>query len=339
MTEEPLIFPFSLNPFVLIGAFFLDLAIGDPVGLPHPVRAIGYAISRAESLLLGQPSRVSVNYYVRLKGVLLVLFVVGGTFFLTWFVVQMLQGIAMISKLMFYGSIFMLVYLTSTTIATKELIKSTRLVIEEIKKGRIDLARKNLSVIVGRDTEKLSEKEILKATIETLSENLSDGIVAPLFYLVIGGLPFAMAYKAINTLDSMVGYKNERYKDFGWASARLDDIANYMPARISGVLIGIASFIVFRSWAIASLSFRTMIQDGRKHISPNAGVPEAAIAGALGVQLGGSSTYNGVVVHKPYIGVERIEDYLPAAERALDIIKISSFLGAGVAVSLLYIGR
>jgi len=152
---------------------------------------------------------------------------------------------------------------------------------------------------VGRDTENLNEKGVLKATMETLAENLSDGIIAPLFFLALGGLPLAMAYKAINTLDSMVGYRNERYLEFGRASARCDDLANFIPARITGLLMVAAAPLFALS---AKNAWRIMGRDGRNHSSPNSGMPEAAVAGALGVRLGGTNLYGGKPVEKPTIG-------------------------------------
>jgi adenosylcobinamide-phosphate synthase len=246
----------------------------------------------------------------------------------------------------------MLVYLSSTTFATNDLIKSCKAVIDALNTGNKENAREKLSMIVGRDTKQLDGKGILKATIETLSENASDGIIAPMFYFTLGGLPLAMTYKAVNTLDSMVGYKNERYRDFGWAAARLDDIANFIPARITGILIAFSSFILDSSLITCHLSLKTMIRDGRKHLSPNSGIPEAAMAGALGVRLGGPSTYGGILVEKPYIGEEKSgvrgqgsgvkgqvceHAYLNASEKALLIVKLTSLLGLCLALIFLYL--
>lgn len=327
---------FSLPFSLFIVAFVLDLLIGDPKWLPHPVRIIGRAISKTETILrrvFKTPFQEKVGGVLLAVGITLLTLI--STIFLVLglnFIATTFQGIALIPTIL-------LVYLTSTTIATKELISAGQSVISSNIAGDIESARANLSMIVGRDTHELSEKDILKATIETLSENLSDGIVAPLFYLAIGGIPAAMVYKAINTLDSMVGYRNDRYINFGWASARLDDIANYIPARISGILIAISSLFVFRSLSRACDSFRTLIEDGKKHLSPNAGIPEAAIAGALGVRLGGPSTYNGTLVQKPYIGKEKTTDYLMASKRAIEIIRLSSFIAAGVVGAILYANR
>jgi len=326
-----------IRPQELVFAFMLDLAIGDPGWLPHPVTVIGAGISNLEFFLrkyFATPLRE------KWAGVLLVVFIVIPAVVSTLFVMRTLRWLQGHGSLEVVGTVAV-VYLISTTIALRGLTDSARLVIESVKDGSIKGARHKLSRIVGRDTENLSEDDVLKATVETLAENLSDGVIAPLFFLVIGGLPFAVAYKAINTLDSMVGYKNDRYMHFGWAAARLDDIANYLPARITGILIVISVFLVrmakdtrnpFRS---AGSSFRTMLRDGRNHTSPNSGIPEASMAGALGIRLGGASTYGGAVVEKPYIGKARTRNYLAAAEDAIPIVQGVSVLGTGIATALI----
>jgi len=317
-------------------AYILDLIIGDPCQIPHPVRGIGWVVEKAERIL-----RENKIIKEKLAGVILVIVVVSLTYTLFYLISTALLQIE-ISILVTYLSLIVYIYLISTTIATRELIRAGLDVINEIKTGNINDARKRLSMIVGRDTESLDRKGILRATIESLSENSSDGIIAPLFYFVIGGLPLAMTYKAINTLDSMIGYKNEKYKSLGWASAKLDDLVNYIPARITGVLIVIATFILRsnRSSRFNSLNaLKVMFRDGRKHSSPNSGIPEAAMAGALGVKLGGTSTYGGVVVEKPYIGEELQNSdlfYLSAAENAVTITKLTSFLGLLSALMVLY---
>jgi adenosylcobinamide-phosphate synthase len=196
-----------------------------------------------------------------------------------------------------------------TTLATRGLADAAQLVLSRLDAGDIAGARKELSMIVGRDTENLDEQEIARAVIETVAENASDGVVAPLFYLVIGGPALAMAYKAVNTLDSMVGYRNKKYINFGRAAARLDDIVNYIPARITGALICLTSSVsvlfnsAFRTPHSEFASpWRIMLRDGRNHPSPNSGYPEAAMAGALGIRLGGPSAYAGKIAPKPSIG-------------------------------------
>lgn len=326
--------PFILHPYILPLAFLLDICIGDPRWLPHPVRIIGGAITKMESLLRWLiVARNGSVQATRFAGVLLAMAITGATFALSYAIISVLLS----SLLTFYLSVFLLVYLTSTTIATRELISSARLVIGCVKEKDLESARRHLSMIVGRDTGRLSDREVLKATMETLAENLSDGVIAPLFYLAIGGLPLAMTYKAINTLDSMVGYRNDKYRDFGWASARLDDIANYVPARITGGLIVLSSLVMSRSLPAVTFSMKTMLRDGRKHLSPNSGIPEAAMAGALGIRMGGPSVYGGVVVEKPYIGENRREDFVAASEDTISLVIISSVLTMTLAATILFV--
>ncbi|TAN45191.1 MAG: cobalamin biosynthesis protein CobD [Nitrospirae bacterium] len=312
----------SIHPAELLLACILDLLIGDPRWLPHPVRGIGKAITWFEGMLRRAARTVSSE---KAAGIMLVLCIVPPAFFFTYVLRETLLSFE--HPVMRMLGAIVIVYLISTTIAVRELIASARAVIDSVKNSDIETARQSLSMIVGRDTQNLSEQEILKATMETLSENLSDGIIAPLFYLVIGGLPLAIAYKAVNTLDSMVGYRNERYINFGWASARLDDIANYIPARISGFLVVIASVFVFGSLSVGRSSLHTMLRDGRKHLSPNSGMPEAAVAGALGVSFGGPSIYGGMLVEKPFIGDKRETDYLKASEKTIIITRVTALLG------------
>jgi adenosylcobinamide-phosphate synthase len=168
-----------------------------------------------------------------------------------------------------------------------------------LEKEDVDSARKNLSLIVGRDTHSLDKQDIIRATIETVSENTVDGIISPLFYAFIGGAPLALAYKAVNTLDSMVGYKNERYKDFGWASAKIDDWANFIPARLSIMFLPVACWLAGKN---GLNSWKLVWRDGKKNPSPNSGIPQAAVAGALGIQLGGMNFYNSIPSPKLLIG-------------------------------------
>lgn len=321
----------SISPALLMLAFLLDLVIGDPRWLPHPVRIMGGTISRTEIYL--RKLKVSEKF----KGILLVTTIVGMTFIITWFTVHILLRMSLTSHFLLLTSYLLLIYLTSTTTAVRELINSARAVIEAVTNSNIEFARERLSMIVGRDTHALTEKEILKATMESLAENLSDGVIAPIFYLVVGGLPLAMAYKVINTLDSMVGYRNDKYLNFGWAAARLDDIANYIPARITGILIAVSSGIASRSLSAVYYSLKTMFRDGGKHTSPNAGIPEAAMAGALGIRMGGPSAYGGIVIEKPYIGNVRTEDYSRASTQAIAIVKASSVLGIATAIAILFL--
>lgn len=320
---------------ILTTAYVLDLIIGDPQWSPHPVRIMGWGIDKMERIL--RYKEQAAERVERFAGILLVIIIVSLTYGSFHFLNSFLLSPDMPKPVSYLASAF-LIYLASTTLATNDLVRSGRAVVAAVSAGDKEGARKKLGLIVGRDTKELDEKGILKAVIETLSENASDGIIAPIFYFAVGGLPLAMAYKAVNTLDSMVGYRNDRYRNFGWASARLDDIANFIPARITGMLIAAAAFILKMSVAAGRLSLRTMLRDGRKHLSPNSGIPEAAMAGALGIRLGGPSLYAGQLVEKPYIGDEVSEDmYLNASENALSIVRVASLLGLGLALTLVYL--
>ncbi len=323
-----------IGPLEILFAFLLDSAIGDPRWLPHPVRIMGKVISGIEQVLRRFCTTASGE---RMGGVMLVLFITLPVYSITDRIVKAAAGAS--SGLLVTAGSALIVFLAATTIATRELIRSAQLVITAVQKDDLASARRQVSMIVGRDTRDLSDKGVLKATIETLAENLSDGIVAPLFYLAVGGLPLAMTYKAVNTLDSMVGYKNAQYRYFGWAAARLDDLANYLPSRLAGLVITLSVFLVVlarnggEAFPAATRSLSVMIRDGRKHPSPNSGIPEAAMAGALGVMLGGPSTYGGVLSDKPFIGEEEKDDYGTAALEAVDLVKASSVLAASFAIT------
>lgn len=320
----------------VLTAFLVDLTIGDPRWAPHPVRIIGRAISAGERFLRRFCCSPEGE---RRAGVLLVLGIVGSTYLAGVFATELISGLShpIAAGL---GSAA-LIYFIATTIATRELLRSAQLVIASIRTGDLEAGRHHVSMIVGRDTASLSEQGVLKATIESLAENLSDGVVAPLLYLAVGGLPLALAYKAINTLDSMVGYLNERYRYFGWAAARLDDVANFVPARLSGLII-VASVFLYTltqnsrgALNAARSAFLVMVRDGNKHPSPNSGVSEAAMAGALQVRLGGPSAYGGIVNNKPFIGQETgTNDYLAAAQTALVLVAVSSAVAAGMAAGV-----
>jgi adenosylcobinamide-phosphate synthase len=344
-------------PAVLSFAYILDLAIGDPRQLPHPVRGIGWAIEKTEEILRGRIGiSVGARHAVPLQknvkkekiaGVALPIVIVGLTYALFYVINKFLLN-PDLPDIGRYLALVILVYLASTTVSTRELVRSGESVMASVNSGDIEKARKELGMIVGRDTTSLDNKGIFRATVETLSENTSDGIVAPLFYFALGGLPLAMTYKAINTLDSMVGYKNEKYNNFGWVSAKLDDIANYIPARLTGCLIVVSTFVMSFFKSVNGLnSLKIMIRDGKKHASPNSGIPEAAMAGALGVQLGGPSLYGGAMIEKPFIGEEDQNlptgqagtetFYVNASESALTITKITSLVGLLSALAILYV--
>ena len=272
---------------LVIASMFLDWLLGDPRWLPHPVVAIGRLVAALERLL----RRFVANE--RFGGVLLLVLVVGITAGTAWGVVR---GAWLLHPAAGFAVEAALGW---TCLAARSLHGESGRVAGAIARGDLPAARHALSLIVGRDTEALPEPEIWRGAVETVAENTSDGVIAPVFWLMIGGAPLALAYKAVNTLDSMVGYKNERYLRFGWASARFDDLANLVPARLTGGLMALAAPLIGLSGRNA---WRIMLRDGRNHSSPNSGIPEAAAAGALGVQLGGTNSYFGKPVAKPVIG-------------------------------------
>ncbi len=268
-------------------AFVLDILIGDPRWLPHPVRIMGKFIEYLEILLR------KVFRSERTAGIFLTGIMVMGSYLITFKIISIFYGFGKVWGI----SVSILIIFYSLSI--RDLLNETRGVLNALKSGNLPKARSSLSRIVGRDTHNLSEQQITTGCIETSAESSVDGIIAPLFYAFIGGPALAMAYKSINTLDSMVGYKNEKYNNFGWASAKLDDVANFIPARIAAIILPISSFICGADF---SNSIRIVKRDGQKHPSPNSGIPEAAIAGALKIRLGGPSVYNGIPSDKPFIG-------------------------------------
>ncbi len=277
-------------------AFLMDAIVGDPRWLPHPVRIIGVFAGRFERIL-NRPR--SGNAYLLAAGLVASLTVVGITFSVSLILVK--TAYIYLGRL--GGSVFEML-LAYTTLSARSLAMAAKDVLEPLSSNDLPDARAKLAMIVGRDTEELDEPQVVRGAVETVAENTSDGIIAPLFYLAIGGAPLALAYKAVNTLDSMFGYKNERFLYFGRAAARLDDIANFIPARLSAMLTVMASFLL--NAAVGGYSWissvKTVIHDGGNHPSPNSGYPEAAAAGALGVRLGGENSYFGVKSIKPFIG-------------------------------------
>jgi adenosylcobinamide-phosphate synthase len=225
-----------------------------------------------------------------------------------------------------------LIWLAYSTLATRSLHMESSHVADALRMGDLALARTRLSYIVSRDTAQLDRDAVLRALVETVSENISDAIVAPLFYLALFGPLGALVYKAINTMDSMLGYKNERYRFFGSFAARADDVANWVPARISGWLLVGAAACMGKDWRAAA---KVMMRDARKMKSPNAGYPEAAAAGTLGVQLGGTSYYFGAPVEKPLLGDPINPITLETYDRMIRLMYLSSGLGFVMAVCVM----
>lgn len=297
---------------VIIGlAYILDLALGDPAWLPHPVRWIGYFAEKLEVFLRG------LIRNKRLAGVIFAIIIIGGAYLGCFAVIHIASSFNR------YLSIILSIFFIYTSLAIKDLRVEAMAVYRALEKGRIELAREKLSLIVGRDTKNLSAEEIIRATVETVSENIVDGIISPLFYAFSGGPALALAYKAANTLDSMVGYRNDKYKDFGWASAKIDDLANFIPARLSVFLLPAASLLLGLD---AGNSFKVALRDGNKNPSPNSGIPEAAVAGALGVKLGGLNHYNSKACVKPFIGIEKNALSLNHIKECINIAYVSSLL-------------
>lgn len=300
-------------------AYVLDLIFGDPQNVVHPVQVIGKTISAGEKVLLRKK-------YKFLAGAVLNIFTVSITYTLMY----------LISKSVKISVFFMIIeiYLMYTIFSINSLAREGNRVYRILKEGDIERARKDLSYLVSRDTETMDEKMIIRSTMETISENTVDGIVAPMFYMFLGGMPLAMAYKAINTLDSMVGYKNEKYMDFGKFSAKVDDAANFIPARITGILIVLASMILGYDY---KNSLKIFIRDRKNHSSPNSAHSEASVAGALGVQFGGKVSYFGKETDKPTIGDKTKEFELEDIRKNIRIMYVTSFLSL-VIFSLIFTG-
>lgn len=280
---------------LLILAFTLDALIDDPSWLPHPVQLIGKVIEKGEQWLRQEPPSPAWDFWC---GLGLAISVVVSTCLGAAFLLQMLTAL---SWWLGQGGA---VLLGSLCLARRGLKEHARAVLFPLRAGDMRTARTMLARIVSRETADLSENEIIRGTVESVAENSSDGVIAPLFYLALGGVPLALMYKAVNTLDSMLGYHSERYEYFGKAAARLDDIANLFPARLTALMLIGAACIrsFFHDSYDGAEAWRIAWRDGHKHASPNAGYSEAALAGALGVQLGGPSRYFGAVVEKPTLG-------------------------------------
>ncbi|WP_066635448.1 adenosylcobinamide-phosphate synthase CbiB [Desulfolucanica intricata] len=299
----------------IILAYFIDLIIGDPRWLTHPVVLIGKLISFLEKILF---KFLRKPLALRIGGVFLVIVVVVSSYFFTWAIIKTLTEINGI-----LGRVAE-IWLISTTLATKSLAGAAREIYNLLQKGDIKEARIKVGWIVGRDTENMESQQLTRATVETVAENIVDGVLSPLFFAILGGAPLAMAYKAVNTLDSMVGYKNEKYKNLGWASARLDDLANFFPARWAGLLLLCTAGLL--GYRIKNV-YQAVRRYAVKHPSPNSGIPESAVAGALGVRLGGLNYYGGQASFRAYMG----EDNFPLEDvhiiKTIRMMYISSALG------------
>ncbi|MCR5410473.1 MAG: adenosylcobinamide-phosphate synthase CbiB [Lachnospiraceae bacterium] len=277
-------------PFVLAAAFFLDMIVGDPTWLPHPVRFMGRLISFFDEKFNNKGYNNKSNI---LKGAVTVL-AVG---FITVIISTLLLFV--LFKISFWTGFLGEIIMSTYCLAGKDLIRHAMNVYNS--RYDIDQARASVGKIVGRDISNLSEQGVIKAAIESVAESLNDGVIAPAFYMILLGPIGGLLYKAVNTMDSMIGYHNEKYEYYGKPAARTDDILNFIPSRLSALFLIVASFILRMDCKGA---FRVFRRDRNKHKSPNSAQTESAMAGALGLRLGGPSTYSGVLVDKPYIGEE-----------------------------------
>ncbi|MCG8563632.1 MAG: adenosylcobinamide-phosphate synthase CbiB [Desulfobacterales bacterium] len=301
--------------YIFLAAFVLDLGLGDPRWLPHPIIWMGNAISFFEPrfrAMISNPFRAGLAF---------ALFLITLTALISTAVVALaiwihpLVGLGVQIILLFY------------CFSVKSLVQAARDVSAPLKAGDLDEARRMVGMIVGRETHSLDGPAVTRATVETVAENFVDGFLSPLCFALVFGVPGALTYKMINTLDSMVGYKNEKYILFGRAAARIDDGANFIPARLSSVVISLAALVF--SPARGLRAWRTAQRDARAHKSPNAGFPEAAFAGALGVRMGGPNVYHGELVDKPYIGGQFPEPGLDRIDRACELMLMSALVGIG----------
>jgi adenosylcobinamide-phosphate synthase len=316
------------NIYVLILAATLDFLIGDPWGWPHPVRVMGWFISRLSNFI---QKYCHQSLTQRFAGVMLGIVLTFGSGFVGWIIIQfsfMLHPVL--------GIIFQSILLASC-FAFKSLREAAEVVLKPYFAGELDEARSILSNYVGRDTENLTEPEILRAILETVTENATDAVMAPLFYAIvgsfvpmIGSVPFALAYKASSTLDSMVGYKELPYTYLGWFSARTEDYLTWLPCRLTVFTLALISGRPLHVLKICS-------RDAKKDPSPNSGWSECAYAAIIGVQMGGINYYRGVVKHKPLLG-DAVNPITPVhIQRALQLTRYSFLLWLGVAIALLFI--
>lgn len=324
----------------LCAGVLLDFIIGDPYVIPHPIRFIGNLISRLEKLLYKNISKKEISVKDTLvkdildkellfRGRILVIAVVCISTFIPAVILLVLYNIHM------YAGFLAETIMCWQILAAKSLKKESMKVYDALKEGDIEKSRYALSMIVGRDTLALDETKIIKAAVETVAENTSDGEIAPMIFIAIGGPVLGFFYKAVNTMDSMVGYKNDKYLYFGRCAAKLDDILNYVPARISGVLMIVACF--FTRMDIKS-AYRIWRRDGRNHASPNSAQTEAVTAGALGIQLAGNAYYFGKLYEKPTIGDAKREAEFEDILRANRLLYATAIIQTVVIVLLYGVG-
>lgn len=300
---------------VLPAAFVLDLCLGDPRFLPHPIRWMGKAIEGLETPFRRLPLPTAVC------GAIFAATLASGTWATAALLLMAAEGLHPGVKI---GVEIVLVYYC---LSVRSLHDAAMDVSRSLARNELEAAKTQVALIVGRDVNDYQADGMARAAVETVAENLVDGVISPLFFAAIGGAPLAMAYKMVNTLDSMIGYKSEKYMDFGSTAARLDDILNYVPARLSVPVIALAAQLLTRKGVRA---FKTAVREGANHSSPNAGLPEAAFAGALAVKLNGPNFYDGKRVDKPYIGIRFGKTKIEHIKRSCDIMILASILWLGI---------
>jgi adenosylcobinamide-phosphate synthase len=308
---------------VLAAAFLFDWIAGDPEWLPHPVRLMGKCIERGERSLR-RPNQSPVVEFVAggaLTFGMVAVFYAGSAKTIGW----------AYKRSRWLGAATETI-LAWTCLASRSLHDEASAVIVALEAGDLSLTRKRLARIVGRDTQQLDVQEVSRAMIETVAESASDGVIAPLFYMALGGVPLAMAYKTVNTLDSMIGHANKEYFYFGKVAARLDDVANFLPARLTAISIAATAVVIPGANFCSSVT--TWLRDGDKHKSPNAGQPESAMAGALQARLGGTNFYDAEVVSAPLIGARFSQPSVQQAKRAIQIVAAVSVIGVVAALLL-----
>jgi adenosylcobinamide-phosphate synthase len=308
---------------VVAAAYLFDWIAGDPEWFPHPVRLIGKAIEQGERVLRrpGQSPAVEL-----VAGGVLSLSLVGAVYLST------AKAIAWMERRDRWLGFTAETLLAWTCLASRSLHDEASSVVDALEADDIPRARLRLARVVGRDTEHLDKQEISRAVIETVAESCSDGVIAPLFYMAVGGVPLAMAYKTVNTLDSMIGHADEQYFYFGKLAARMDDIANFLPSRLAALGVAASAAIVEDGNSTAALD--TWLRDGMKHKSPNAGQPESAMAGALQVRLGGKNSYAGMPMAAPLMGEQFSQPTVAKARQAIQIVAAVSVLGVAAALLL-----
>jgi adenosylcobinamide-phosphate synthase len=314
-----------------VAGFIIDLILGDPYQLPHPIRLIGNFIAKLEKILLGKIKERNEKKELQ-RGLMLVIIVLLSTVIITTIILILSYKINI-----YFGTIVEAI-MTYQILATKCLKVESMKVYNSLKNQTLEEARKAVSMIVGRDTQCLDEIGVAKAAIETVAENTSDGVIAPMIYTALGGPILGFLYKAVNTMDSMIGYKNDKYIYFGRAAARLDDIVNFIPSRISAYIMIIASFLAGKSFS-GKGAYTIYKRDNRKHASPNSAQTESVCAGALGIQLAGDASYFGKIVHKPFIGDSLRKVEYEDIRRANKLMYMTAFICEILCVAVMIIAK